>query len=130
MASYVLGAKIDSIVPDSRTGFTIPECHLALCIYMVYLARLFCRQSSHSRRPTRALACVRPFWGTTCYVSDKELVKRGYPIRPNPEQAPGAFNTWRRAVSIPTTVIDPRQVARQNVRIFSQESSRYNVHVA
>jgi hypothetical protein len=48
-------------------------------------------------------------------LSDKELVNRGYPIRPNPEQAPGAFNTWRRAVSTPTTVIEPRQVARPDI---------------
>jgi hypothetical protein len=42
----------------------------------------------------------------------EELIQRGYPIRPDPEKAPGAFNTWRRAVSIPTTIIEPHQVAR------------------
>jgi hypothetical protein len=45
------------------------------------------------------------------------LVMRGCPIRSNPEEAPGAFNTWRRAVSIPTTIIEPHQVGRPDIRI-------------
>jgi hypothetical protein len=68
-------------------------------------------------KPPREGARVRPalLADDLLRLSNRELVERGYPIRPNPEQAPGAFNTWRRAVSTPTTVIEPRQVARPDI---------------
>ena len=44
-------------------------------------------------------------------VKDEALSEAGYPLRPHPDEAPGAFNAWRRAVSTPTTIVEPRAVA-------------------
>ncbi len=45
-------------------------------------------------------------------LNDEELVQRRYPIRPNPDEAPGAFQAWRRAVALPTIEVDPVLVPR------------------
>jgi hypothetical protein len=45
------------------------------------------------------------------HLSDEELMNRHYPPRPNPEQAPGAFNRWCRAFSNPLTIIEPKTVS-------------------
>ena len=45
------------------------------------------------------------------HLSDEELQKRGYPPRPNPEQAANAFNAWRKAVSMPVTVVKPQTIS-------------------
>jgi hypothetical protein len=44
-------------------------------------------------------------------LSDIELWKRGYPMRPNPREAPKSFAAWRRAVSSPATVVTAHTVA-------------------
>ena len=41
-------------------------------------------------------------------MDDEALREGGYPLRPHPTEAPGAFNAWRRAVSIATTIVEPR----------------------
>jgi len=48
-------------------------------------------------------------------LSEEELVSRGYPLRPDPDQAPDAFDAWRRAVSVPATFVEPALVARPEV---------------
>lgn len=48
-------------------------------------------------------------------LSDEELLERGYPLRPDAELAPSAFNTWRRMVSAPSTFVEPRTVSRPDI---------------
>ena len=45
-------------------------------------------------------------------LSDDELAKRGYPIRPKQAQAADAFATWLKAVTRPARMVNSRQVAR------------------
>jgi len=49
-------------------------------------------------------------------LSDDELVKRGYPVRPNAGQAPDAYATWIKAVTQASRFVNSRQVARDEVR--------------
>ncbi|MGA9154580.1 MAG: G1 family glutamic endopeptidase [Candidatus Nitrosopolaris sp.] len=44
-------------------------------------------------------------------LSGGELIKRGYPHRPNPKKAPEAFSKWKKRVSRPQIIVDPRSVA-------------------
>jgi hypothetical protein len=41
-------------------------------------------------------------------LSSQELVKRGYPLRPDPQHSPGAYANWLKAVSKPATFIPPK----------------------
>jgi hypothetical protein len=43
-------------------------------------------------------------------LSTEELAMRGYPIRPDPKQAPDAFATWRKAVTKASTFVPARLV--------------------
>ena len=43
-------------------------------------------------------------------LSNQELVKRGYPLRPDPQKSPGAYASWLKAVSKPATFIPPKTV--------------------
>jgi hypothetical protein len=49
-------------------------------------------------------------------LSDDELVKRDYPVRPNRNQAPEAFAAWLQVVTQPGRRVDARQVAYQELR--------------
>ena len=71
------------------------------------------RPPARSRKALRDGAAVRPALGEREMprMDDEALREGGYPLRPNPTEAPGAFNAWRRAVSTPTTIIEPRVVA-------------------
>ena len=53
-------------------------------------------------------------------LSDKEVLERGYPLRPNPDTAPEAFDTWKRIVSIPMTVVKPQVVTNHGVTASNQ----------
>jgi hypothetical protein len=66
---------------------------------------------------SQAGASVRPGLSEQdmLHLSNQELHKRGYPARPNPEQAPGLFNTWRRIVSTPMTIIEPHTVSNPGI---------------
>ena len=66
-----------------------------------------------SRKPQREGARIRPALAEheLLKVKDEALSEAGYPLRPHPDEAPGAFNAWRRAVSTPTTIVEPRAVA-------------------
>lgn len=57
---------------------------------------------------------MRPGLGPEEYtvLDDEEVIRRGYPPRPNPESAPAAFEAWRRVVSSPTHLIEPHCVPR------------------
>ena len=49
-------------------------------------------------------------------LSDEELVKRGYPMRPSQEGAPKAYEGWLRVVSVPTTSIAAQTRLSSEVR--------------
>jgi hypothetical protein len=49
-------------------------------------------------------------------LSSDELAKRGYPIRPDESQTPGAFDAWLRTVTRPSRFVAPRLVPRPEVR--------------
>jgi hypothetical protein len=53
-------------------------------------------------------------------LSDEELMKREYPMRPNPTKAPGAYATWLRAVTKAARRVDSRQVAHPDLRGSTQ----------
>jgi hypothetical protein len=48
-------------------------------------------------------------------TAEEELLERRYPARPNPDEAPRAFEFWRRAVSAPAVEVDPGLVERPGV---------------
>jgi hypothetical protein len=43
-------------------------------------------------------------------LDEDELLRRGYPIRPDPDQAPALHAAWRRMVSRPLTIVRPTLV--------------------
>jgi Peptidase A4 family len=43
-------------------------------------------------------------------LSNQELVRLKYPVRPDPQKAPGAYASWLKAVSKPATFIPPKTV--------------------
>jgi hypothetical protein len=47
------------------------------------------------------------------HLSDEEALDRGYPPRPNRDEAPGAFRAWLRAVSLPMTLVEPHLIANE-----------------
>jgi Peptidase A4 family len=54
---------------------------------------------------------VRPaLTGDPMALSNQELVKLKYPMRPDPQKAPGAYASWLKAVSKPATLIPPKMV--------------------
>jgi hypothetical protein len=54
---------------------------------------------------------VRPaLTGDPMALSNQQLVKLGYPLRPDPQKAPGAYANWLKAVSKPATFIPPKTV--------------------
>jgi len=50
------------------------------------------------------------------HLSTEELTRHGYPLRPDPEHAPGAFTSWLSAVTHPSTFVAPRAVANPGIR--------------
>ncbi len=73
--------------------------------------------------PPRENAAVRPKGSVrpalteeeALRLSDEEIRGRGYPSRPDPEAAPGAFLTWRRMVLTPMTLVSPRAAPRPDI---------------
>ncbi len=59
-------------------------------------------------------------------LSDEELLKAGYPIRPDPNQEPGAYASWLARVSRPTTVVVPQTVSRPDVKFGPTTPSYVN----
>jgi hypothetical protein len=47
-------------------------------------------------------------------LSERELIRRGYPPRPDPQLAPTAYAAWRRAVSTPSIRVTPHTVPGSN----------------
>jgi hypothetical protein len=61
---------------------------------------------------------VRPaLTGDPMALSNQELVKLKYPMRPDPQKAPGAYASWLKAVSKPATLIPPKTVNLKGVNV-------------
>ena len=60
-------------------------------------------------------------------LSDKEVLERGYPPRPNPDTAPQAFDMWKRIVSIPMTVVNPQLVTNHRVTASSHFHTSHRI---
>jgi hypothetical protein len=74
---------------------------------------------------------VRPaLTGDPMALSNQELVKRGYPWRPDPQRAPGAYASWLKAVSKPSTFIPAKMVNGERyhgpAKIAADAGSSYN----
>src|ERR1700737_4950946 len=48
-------------------------------------------------------------------LTDEEALARGYPLSPNPDEVPKAFNAWLRCVSMPGYRIEPHLVSNPDV---------------
>jgi hypothetical protein len=72
-------------------------------------------------RTPKASDVVRPALtqAEAVQLSDEELVKREYPVRPIAAQAPEAFAGWLQAVTQPARRVSSRQVARPELRASS-----------
>jgi len=58
---------------------------------------------------------IRPaLAGDPMSLSRQELVRRGYPMRPDPDESPDAYAAWLRAVSKPATEIEPKLIRMPN----------------
>jgi hypothetical protein len=44
-------------------------------------------------------------------LTDEEVLARGYPLRPHPEEAPRAFRSWLQSVSMPMTEVEPHPIS-------------------
>jgi len=56
-----------------------------------------------------------PLSGDYLALSNKELVARGYPPRPDPVTAPARYARWRRKVATPFTLVKPRMTPHPGV---------------
>ncbi len=50
------------------------------------------------------------------HLPDRELLERGYPIRPTRNEVPDAYRSWRRIVSTPVEVVKPHTVSNPEVQ--------------
>jgi hypothetical protein len=73
------------------------------------------------KRAPKASDFIRPALkqAEALQLSDAELVKREYPVRPNAAQAPEALASWLRVVTQPARRLNPRQVAHPELRASS-----------
>jgi hypothetical protein len=56
-----------------------------------------------------------PIQGDPMALSNKDLIARGYPPRPDPVAAPSRYALWLTIVSRPFTIVDPRSVPHPGV---------------
>jgi hypothetical protein len=65
----------------------------------------------------RADARIRPAlsYDEAMRLTERDALTRGYPMRPNPDEAPKAFSAWLRAVSAPAYGIEPYFVSNPDV---------------
>jgi hypothetical protein len=49
------------------------------------------------------------------HLTDEEALAKGFPLRPNPNEVPKAFNAWLRCVSMPAYRIEPHLVSNPDV---------------
>ena len=67
--------------------------------------------------PRRDNVLMRPglSFDEAMHLTDEEALARGYPLRPNPDEVPKAFNAWLRCVSMPGYRIEPHLVSNPDV---------------
>jgi hypothetical protein len=59
--------------------------------------------------------------GEPMALSNEELLRRGYPPRPDPLKAPARYARWHRIVSQPFTQVNPRRVSHPEVSFSRPE---------
>jgi hypothetical protein len=64
-----------------------------------------------------------PLAGDPLAPTNRELISRGYPPRPDPVAAPGRYARWLKKVSRPITRVNPKKVARPDVS-FARAKTR------
>jgi len=81
-------------------------------------SRKFPSPDADRRRRVYSSGNVRPPLSDKemAHLSEEELLTRGYPVRPHHEDAPRAFEAWRRVVSTPAVEVDPILVPRPDTR--------------
>src|ERR1700722_3564618 len=62
--------------------------------------------------------------GVPLALSNQELMARGYPPRPDPEQSPARYARWHRIVSRPYTAVNPRLVPHADVSFSHSKAAR------
>jgi hypothetical protein len=77
------------------------------------------------KRTPKASDVIRPALtkAEALELSDDEVVKREYPVRPNPKEALDEFAAWLQVVTQPARRVDPRQVADLEARASDWEIS-------
>jgi hypothetical protein len=61
--------------------------------------------------------CARPAISVdkAMYLTDHEALAGGFPLRPNPNEVPKAFDTWLRCVTMPGYRIEPHLISNPDV---------------
>jgi hypothetical protein len=67
------------------------------------------------RRPNGASVLPALSEDDAFQLSDEELLRRGYPPRPDPQKVPDAFGKWQRAFSLPLTFVEPKSVSNPGI---------------
>ncbi len=102
VADCVAGAKSATYPVDLRAN-TTPTAEMPLL-------------AKEIRRPVAGRILPALNKDEIANLSDEELIKRGYPMRPSPEGAPKAYQGWLRAVSVPVTSIAAQTRLSSEVR--------------
>lgn len=73
------------------------------------------------KRKPQANDVIRPALANAeaLQLSNEEIIKREYPMRPNPNESPDAFAAWLKVVSHPARRVNPRQVVHPEIRATS-----------
>jgi hypothetical protein len=74
---------------------------------------------------SRKGASVRPALTNdeASHLSPEDLARRGYPLRPNPDQTSVSFRSWLRAVTQPSSFVSPRSVSHPEIRHSAPRST-------
>jgi hypothetical protein len=75
------------------------------------------------RRQLRGLAVPALTDEEAQKLQDREILRRGYPPRPDKGRAPQAYTAWLKAVATPSTLVEPVIVASPDVRFQSATTS-------
>ena len=95
--------------------------------YTIALRGDTCPGAQTSANEAEALSAGKeraPLHGDLLALSSRELVKRGYPPRPDPAMSPARYARWARRVSQPFTLVKPRQVPHPGVSFAGPRMQR------
>lgn len=82
------------------------------------------RAPAQTRTPNSRGTVRPPLAGDLMALSNRELIKRGYPPRPDPAQSPSRFARWHRRVARPFTLVDAKMAPHPSVSFAQQKSRR------